>query len=338
MNNKQLVSIIVPVYNAEKYLSGSIESVLNQTYTNFELLLINDRSTDKSKEICEEYSKKDERIILLENDTENHGPGPTRNIGLDNAMGDFIYFMDADDWIDKSLLEICIDRMNETNADIVQVGFEYVRNGGKEVEEQYCKGKCVVTREDIKNDFFSFWRENRVYLWIQFLRRETVKGLKFENIINSEDICYILDAFCNAEKIAYVPKAMYHYRHIEGSTCHRWVEDIITCLCKQWEHQMKFLKSLDGEISKEEYSYVLYDIYMWAVYQLSSSFCPLSFKDKKRELLKFEKETEFNKYRRIYPLKFRHGIDKIYCILTKCHLEWIILMFRAVLLKLLKGE
>ena len=91
------VSIIMPVYNAERYLREAIESVLRQTYTDFELLLINDRSTDNSGAICREYGEKDARIILLENETETHGPGPTRNIGLDHASGEYIYFMDADD-------------------------------------------------------------------------------------------------------------------------------------------------------------------------------------------------------------------------------------------------
>ena len=107
------VSVILPVYNAEKYLNEAIESILKQTYTDFELLLINDQSTDNSKAICEEYSKKDNRIILLENNSEIHGPGPTRNIGLDNVTGEFIYFMDADDWIDECLLKCGIHRQYE---------------------------------------------------------------------------------------------------------------------------------------------------------------------------------------------------------------------------------
>ena len=113
------VSIIMPVYNAEKYLCEAIESVLKQTYTDFELFLINDMSTDNSKQICIEYAKRDRRIVLLENNSETHGPGPTRNIGLDYATGEYIYLMDADDWIDKNLLEYCVDRMRETDADIV---------------------------------------------------------------------------------------------------------------------------------------------------------------------------------------------------------------------------
>ena len=81
------VSVIMPVYNAEKYLGEAIESVLRQTYSDFELILINDRSTDHSKEICLAYCQQDDRLVLLENDSELHGPGPTRNIGLDHATG-----------------------------------------------------------------------------------------------------------------------------------------------------------------------------------------------------------------------------------------------------------
>ena len=102
------VSIIMPVYNAEKYLCEAIESVLKQTYADFELLLINDMSTDNSKQICIEYAKRDRRIVLLENNSESHGPGSTRNIGLDYATGVYIYFMDADDWIDEILLQCAV--------------------------------------------------------------------------------------------------------------------------------------------------------------------------------------------------------------------------------------
>lgn len=332
------VSVIVPVYNAEKYLREAIESVLNQTYTNFELLLINDRSTDNSKKICEEYAQKDNRIAVFENSTENHGPGPTRNIGLDNATGEFIYFMDADDWINKTLLETCIDRMNETNADIVQVGVEYRQNDGKSSLQLYHKGNCLITREDIKNDFLKFWNENSLMIWQQFFKVETVKGIRFENIKTGEDICYVMDAFGNAEIIVYVPIAMYNYRHTNGSTCHSWNKNNIECLEKALEHRKNFLNSFGKIIDNTVYSIMMYGDYVWEIYQLSSSFCPLSFREKIKELSKVEEIIEFNKYRRIYPLKLQHGIDKVYCVLIKCHSEWIILMFRAVLLKLFKGE
>ena len=127
------VSIIMPVYNAEKYLCEAIESVLKQTYADFELLLINDMSTDNSKQICIEYAKRDRRIVLLENNSESHGPGPTRNIGLEHASGEYIYFMDADDWIDDCLLQCAIHRMQETEADMVEFGVAYDLGQGEKI-------------------------------------------------------------------------------------------------------------------------------------------------------------------------------------------------------------
>ena len=194
------VSVIMPVYNAEKYLGEAIESVLRQTYSDIELLLINDRSTDRSKEICMEYSKMDDRIVLLENSSDNHGPGPTRNVGLDYATGDYIYFMDADDWIDGRLLEYAVNRMQETNADIVQFGISIEQNNGAKPLEFYWRGKNVLTKNEIQKDIIYFLRENRNSLCLQFFRRETVRTIRFENIISGEDFSYVIDALCNVCK------------------------------------------------------------------------------------------------------------------------------------------
>ena len=332
------VSIIIPVYNAEKYLREAIESVLNQTYTDFELLLINDRSTDNSREICQEYTQKDNRIILFENNTENHGPGPTRNIGLDNATGEFIYFMDADDWIDKNLLEYCVYRMIETDADIVQLGIVYDQGGGKKSIEYYHKENNLITKNTIEKDFVYFWKENRFGLTLNLLRKERVKSLRFENMISGEDISYVLDAFCNAEKIAYISKALYHYRYVEGSTSHRWNKETIEQRAVIWEHQKKFLKSLDINSDNFAYAEVAYDNFIWAIYQLSSNLCPLSYKEKRKELLNLEKHMRFNDYRKVYPLKLQHGFKKIKYMLVKYRLEKILLLLGPVFLKIVRGE
>lgn len=332
------VSIIVPVYNAEKYLREAIESVLNQTYTDFELLLINDRSTDNSREICEEYTQKDNRIILFENNTENHGPGPTRNIGLDNATGEFIYFMDADDWIDNNLLKVCIDRMKETDADIVQLGIVCEQGGGKKSIEYYHKENNLITRNTIEKNFVYFWKENRFGLTLNLLRKEKVKSVRFENMISGEDISYVLDAFCNAEKIAYISKALYHYRYVEGSTSRRWNKETVEQRAVIWEHQKQFLKSIDINLDNSAYAEVAYDNFIWAIYQLSSNLCPLSYKDKKRELNALKEKMEFNKYRQIYPLKQRYGIDRVKYFLVKHRLENILLLLSPAFLRIVRGE
>lgn len=332
------VSVIVPVYNAEKYLSEAIESVLNQTYTDFELLLINDKSTDKSKEICEEYVQKDRRIILLENNTENHGPGPTRNIGLDNATGDFIYFMDADDWIDKSLLEICIDRIEETNADIVQFGIVYEQVAGKEPIKYNHKDNIIITQNDIKKDFTNFWKQNKFALTLNLFRKEKVKSIRFENIISGEDISYVTDAFCNAKKTAYIPKALYHYRFVQGSTSRRWNKETIEHRAVIWEHQKKFLKSIYKDMYDTAYAEVAYDNYIWAIYQLSSALCPISYKEKKRELYSLKERMKFEKYRGIYTLNQQHGINRVKYFLVKYRLDNLMLLLGPLFLRIVRSE
>lgn len=97
------ISVIVPVYNVEKYLSRCIESILSQTFTDFELLLIDDGSTDRSGEICDEYAKKDTRIRVFH--TKNRGVSAARNLGLDNAKGEWISFVDSDDWVENDYLK-----------------------------------------------------------------------------------------------------------------------------------------------------------------------------------------------------------------------------------------
>lgn len=320
------VSIIMPVYNAEKYLCEAIESVLKQTYTDFELLLINDMSTDNSKQICIEYAKTDRRIVLLENNLESHGPGSTRNIGLDHATGEFIYFMDADDWIDERLLQCAVHCMQETEADIVEFGVVYELVNGQNTGKCCWNGKHILLKDEIKMDFFHFWKESPSNVWNWLFRRETVKTIKFESIFNGEDVCYLMDALSLAKKIAYISDVFYHYRCLEGSTCHRWVENTIECLGVQWTHQCRFIGSFQSDADSLPYAGPAYGNYMWAIYQLSSTFCPLSFREKRKELLKLKKIMEFDRYRGIYPFEMEHGLMRVKFKLVKYRLEWLILL------------
>ena len=114
------LSVIMPVYNSEKFLKRSIDSVLNQTYRDLELILINDGSTDGSLSLCREYETKDNRVIVI--DKKNEGAGPTRNKGIETAKGKYIAFPDSDDWLDLNAYEICVDKMEESGADLLVFG------------------------------------------------------------------------------------------------------------------------------------------------------------------------------------------------------------------------
>ena len=332
------VSVIMPVYNAEQYLGEAIDSVLKQTYTDFELILINDRSTDQSKEICMDYCKQDDRLVLLENNTEHHGPGPTRNIGLDRATGDYIYFMDADDWIEDRLLECAVNRMEETNADIVQFGIEVEKKDGGTPFIFCWEGQDVLTKDEIQKNIISFLQKNRSSLVLQFFRRETVKTVRFEHIISGEDFSYVIDALRNAEKIAYLGKVFYHYRYVEGSTSRRWNPETIECLGVIWRHQRAFLDSFQGRIDPLAYAEAAYDKYISAIIQLCTNVCPLSFREKRKVLQMLGKAIEFEKYRKIYPLDRQHGIDRVKYTLVIHHLESAILLLGPIFLKTVRGE
>ena len=111
------LSIIVPIYNVEKYLSRCIESILNQTFKDFELILVNDGSTDNCKEICEKYKRMDSRIIVA--NKKNGGLSSARNLGIDISKGDYIGFVDSDDFIDVHMYEILLNTINAYDSDIV---------------------------------------------------------------------------------------------------------------------------------------------------------------------------------------------------------------------------
>nr|WP_051700005.1 glycosyltransferase [Limosilactobacillus reuteri] len=129
MSKKPLVSIIIPVFNVEKYVSQCVKSIQNQTYINLEIILINDGSTDCSEDICKEYAQDDKRIVLL--NQKNGGQSKARNKGLDFCHGEYILFVDADDYISKFLVEDTISFAIRENLDIVEYGHKNVNTNTK---------------------------------------------------------------------------------------------------------------------------------------------------------------------------------------------------------------
>ena len=337
VNDMKTVSVIMPVYNTEKYLSEAIESVLNQTYSDFELLLINDRSTDNSKQICIDYSKKDNRIRFFDNNTGEHGPGPTRNIGLDNAKGEYVYFMDSDDWIEKELLTDTVTKAEETGADIVQFGAVYEHENGKS-DLYVWNGEETVTRADIIQDFCSFWKNNRYSLWMYLLKREKINSIRFESIMIGEDISFVMDVLCKVNLIAFIKKALYHYRCINGSTSHKWLDETIYCREQIWKHQFSYLDSYKGKLTEQAYSYVAYDNYIWAVYQLSLNMFPLSFQVKKKELRRLNEHMRFDRFRKTDTGVKYSGIEKIKYSLVRHGMEWMLLLIGPMFLNVARGE
>lgn len=204
------VSIIVPVYNVESYLKKCIDSILLQTYTNFELILIDDGSTDQSYEICDEYSLNDKRIKVIHKI--NEGVSKVRNLGLSISTGDYICFVDSDDWIDCDMLEYII--VNAEDFDIVQFGFRRV--GHAIVDKGF-------TPENImKLQIQSYFGKNMFNSVIcgYAIKNEIVRNhnITFPTYIKyGEDQAFILKVLLCCENILILNKRFYNYLDRDGS-------------------------------------------------------------------------------------------------------------------------
>lgn len=139
------VSIIVPVYNSEKTLARCINSILKQKYQTTEIILVNDGSTDNSLTICEEYARKDPRVIVI--DKKNTGVSDTRNTGISYASGEYIQFVDSDDWITENATGVLVDRMQQANCDMVISSFYRVVNG-KTAEKGHIQTDIVMDKKE----------------------------------------------------------------------------------------------------------------------------------------------------------------------------------------------
>lgn len=210
MRNK--ISVIIPIYNAEKYLRKCVDSIIRQTYSNLEIILINDGSTDESEKICIEYQNNDKRIKLLTK--ENEGVSSARNAGLSIATGDYITFIDSDDWISDSSFEDAINVINEHNVDILK--YSYIKDYGfmKKTYKFSIKTNEKIIEENYSKEIYPyvFSTYDLSNIWNAIYKRDILKNLKFNNSIKyGEDYLFMMNALLNSKSIFFLDKPNYHY-------------------------------------------------------------------------------------------------------------------------------
>ena len=207
------ISVIVPVYNVEKYLTQCIESILSQTYQEFELLLIDDGSEDNSGSICDHYSNIDSRVHVFHK--ENGGVSSARNMGIEHAKGEWVCFVDSDDWIDKDTFEYITGLWK--GADFLQFG--YRRTGGTASEYSYVPSKVLRYSTSV-------YCTKRIYhsaICGYLLKLNIIKKYKisFPNHIKyGEDQAFILKTLICSSEIVILDRHFYNYRDREGSAMH----------------------------------------------------------------------------------------------------------------------
>lgn len=210
--NKPFLSIIVPVYKVEKYLAKCIDSILVQSYSDFELILVDDGSPDNSPQICDEYASRDSRIRVFHK--KNEGVGIARNTGIDNASGQWILFLDSDDYIDQGYLKKGVNEINN-NENLDAVIFPN-RKDNKETGESVIIDN--ILKNDCQIDSNQMFHSSELFEWSsciysKFYKRQLLDAhfIRFANTPVYEDVLFNMAYFMNARRIRYIDTCYYHY-------------------------------------------------------------------------------------------------------------------------------
>ena len=248
--NNELISIIVPIYNAEKYLHECLNSIINQSYTNFEVLLINDGSTDSSGMICQEYVERDSRFRYFEKD--NGGVASARNLGLERSGGAYITFIDSDDWVEFNYLEVLYTALKENDTDVAISTYKrfaqddvfYLRSYSKENDEFLNIGKrnrnsfleILPKLGELDHSFYS--------ISSKLIKREIIGNLLFdEQVSYAEDLNFFFHLYLGVESVVYVRDYTYIYRTHDASTSQNFNE--LKAL-----HELEIFKRMFQQIEK----------------------------------------------------------------------------------------
>lgn len=217
------ISIIVPIYNSERDLDQCIESIVNQTYKNLEIILVNDGSSDGSINICEKWKSNDSRIILI--DKQNEGVAKARNDGLKIATGDYIGFVDHDDFIESNMYEIMMDDMLEHNADIVMCSSNGIYEDGKTTKGYPNYKSFEINKKDLIKRMQSYEKIFCSSVWSKLYKKEVIGKLEFDTeIILGDDYFFNGIAYTKIDKFYYDEHSLYNYRIREGSISRRKID------------------------------------------------------------------------------------------------------------------
>lgn len=309
----ELISVIVPIYNMEKYLNKCVDSILNQTYSNMEILLIDDGSTDLSPKICDEYMKTDSRIKVFHK--KNGGLSDAKNFGIKKASGKYVAFVDSDDWIENNMYENMYYKLKDTKSNIVVCG-RYIEYENGEKKEWYNKNEIIINKEQsliYLNSFYNFDMSScdKLYEKSLFDNIEFPYGKKCEDAYTT----YLL--FNKADRVTYIPKCFYHYFQRGGSISRN--EKINMDYIYAAEEQLEFFTTKYPHlryIAETNYAFSVKSIFQVSVerkLQLTDEF-----NLKKKEVKKYYKSILNNKY-----------------ITMKKKLTYILFAFLPILYKLL---
>lgn len=286
------ISIIMPVYNVEKYVSKAIESIQKQTLKDWEFIIVDDGTPDKSGEICDKYAECDERIQVIHK--KNGGAPSARNTAIDLAKGKYIYFMDSDDWAEPTMLEDMYNLAETNHAQLIISGYyidTYYNNDEYITTELFVRDQIFNTKQDFRKNAYKLFDKNLLYTpWNKLYSSKYIKenNLKFPNTF-WDDFPFNLSVIRDIEKVAVTSKKYYHFMRAraESETAkyrsdmyekreeeHQWMID----LYKYW--------GINDKDSLEMLNRRYIERLIGCIENVTSKACSLSSKEKKAEIKK----------------------------------------------------
>ncbi len=238
----ELISVIVPIYNTEKYLVECVESIREQTYSNIEIILVDDGSTDASIEICDEFSKKDSRVRVFHK--ENEGSAVAKNFGIQQSKGEYIILVDSDDIVSDKMIEVLYTHIKEKNADIA-IGNYYIYDESDKNFYFYVTDKDFSVEElaiqEIMNRQAGDWRFNSsafILPTFKLIKKELFKEVQFSNGRRFDDEATMHRFYLLASKIIFINDNLYRYRQRSGSIMRSefdlsWARDLVEVFSKK---------------------------------------------------------------------------------------------------------
>ena len=351
MTASKKVSVIVPIYNVEQYLENCLQSIAMQTYENFEVLMINDGTPDRSAEIAKRFQDLDERFVLLEKD--NGGLSSARNYGLDHASGEFICFIDSDDYIMPMYIEHLIDKIGETDVvigkyifDDREIGQKYIPFECQRINKEYSRDD--KTREIVERLMFDCLsgdfeiQDTIMPVWKNMYRRAFVEQEKIrffsERQVYMEDFLFNLEIYAKAKSVMVIEDADYVHLNLRGTLSQSYRPNMFEMQMKNYDFACAILRSIYGESMVKKYDLKLPYIVAYSAFKL----CHGTYKEAMRNLKKLvhddrvksvtEKyqESIMPKYIKLIYSLLRYGRKRSIFVLVKamCMFRFVYCVFR----------
>lgn len=323
---EEIFSIIIPVYNCEKYLEKCINSILNQTYKKFELILIDDGSTDNSAVICDNYSKKNKKIKVIHK--KNTGVSDSRNIGIKLAIGKYVCFFDSDDYVEADFLEYALKMFDKYNMELLNTGFfSEVQIDEKSSYDLIKVGrKNYRSENEIKKDLVYLWDNHMLYnVWNKVYLLSIIKknNIKFPNYNFGEDMEFNKCYLSNISKFYNSDRCFYHYiKERKDSITAKYNSNLFDIRVKEYYEFNKYFE--ENGFDEEEYIEFSSRRFIERVLGCVENICGsnLSVKQKKKEINKIINHNLTNKTLKISKLNSKK--IKIMVIPIKLKCTWLL--------------